>query len=742
MGVDNYPAPLRVDWFRWFNPPHTHPFFFPYHLVFLRRSVYLSSVGDSSIDCTTTPTDTPQPGFKLILPNRVVDDFGNEGNFTMIYNQGIEVWVNNRVFFWFSGYNDTYSFCDQSQIGWVHDMDGTNWQCLSVFRDSPSDPIPHVQPVDPSDDQPSGPVSPTEDTFDYEGQSLMFVDNIESISTRKALRSASNGAIPGQLAIYATSACANVPLVLFFDADVCFAPPAPFNKQYAAMMISVDSTTGAYIARLYKDAQCTADDATLVRGMGTQCNADATTESYFAVATPVSAECKATEFPSADCTGRVKSVYGLPASGVCSNYLFNTADRTGAETYSVDKSSSTYQQAAFLDEHCQGTSQVEKFNLNQCEKNPFSSESFYRKVTCAATRVAHDLRSSKLIVHSADLASAFPQRRVRSIPLLASNAGLTHPTKRIFRHDQSFLDAINEAQDMFEVGHYPEFEGKTIQELQRMRGGYVSGVSLREVFPEANHKPLTKPKLRASQIPKNFDWRNQNGVNYVSPVRNQGSCGSCYAYSSTGMMEARIRIRSQNKSQPILSTQDVVSCSQYAQGCEGGFPYLIAGKYGRDYGFTEEACYPYAGQDSKCQPNPQPDCQPQRWRTKEYYYIGGYYGQSTQQLMQEELMANGPISVSFEVYDDFMNYKGGVYTHKWTSHLKSGAYNPFKLVNHAVLCVGWGETDDGTPYWIVKNSWGPTWGENGYFRILRGSSETGGECGIESITVGAIPILH
>jgi hypothetical protein len=82
------------------------------------------------------------------------------------------------------------------------------------------------------------------------------------------------------------------------------------------------------------------------------------------------------------------------------------------------------------------------------------------------------------------------------------------------------------------------------------------------------------------------------------------------------MLEARIRIRSNNTQQPIISTQDIVSCSAYSQGCEGGFPYLVAGKYARDFGVTEEACYPYNGADSACTPNPQPGCNPQRWHTE------------------------------------------------------------------------------------------------------------------------------
>jgi len=180
---------------------------------------------------------------------------------------------------------------------------------------------------------------------------------------------------------------------------------------------------------------------------------------------------------------------------------------------------------------------------------------------------------------------------------------------------------------------------------------HAAGAPLLEQL--AGAQPIRKAKLAAASIPANFDWRNVSGVNYVSPVRSQASCGSCYAYSAQAMMEARIRVASKNAQQPILSTQDVVSCSNYAQGCHGGFPYLIS-KYARDFGYAEEACYPYEGRDSACEPKPTADCNPRRWFVSQYYYIGGFYGQSTEQLMQEEIMANGPIAVSFMVYDDFM----------------------------------------------------------------------------------------
>jgi C1A family cysteine protease len=81
--------------------------------------------------------------------------------------------------------------------------------------------------------------------------------------------------------------------------------------------------------------------------------------------------------------------------------------------------------------------------------------------------------------------------------------------------------------------------------------------------PKRQHQHVALQSATSKAVPASFDWRNVNGVNYVSPVRDQGQCGSCYAFSAAGMMEARIRVRSNNTQQPILSTQDVVSCSLY-----------------------------------------------------------------------------------------------------------------------------------------------------------------------------------
>ena len=103
-------------------------------------------------------------------------------------------------------------------------------------------------------------------------------------------------------------------------------------------------------------------------------------------------------------------------------------------------------------------------------------------------------------------------------------------------------------------------------------------------------------------------------------------------------------------------------------------------------------------------------------------------------LMRLALVSRGPLAVSFEVHPDFMHYDGGVYRYSGVaSH-----FNPFHLTNHAVLLVGYGvDASTSLPYWIVENSWGPKWGEDGFFRIVRGVNE----CAIESIAVESTPVF-
>jgi len=316
--------------------------------------------------------------------------------------------------------------------------------------------------------------------------------------------------------------------------------------------------------------------------------------------------------------------------------------------------------------------------------------------------------------------------KVNTLPIQTINRGTVQYTQQLWE-----AQMINDHQTSWMATTYPHLEGMMMADIEKMKGG---SRGRRYHKPSKLNKSLLNSKLAApgEVLPASFDWRNVNGVNYVPEVRNQGSCGSCYAFSSMGMLEARLRILTGNTRNFTLSPQDIVSCSRLSQGCDGGFPYLIAGRYGKDYGLVDEECNQYTGKNDQCRTKS--DCK--RYYVSNYSYVGGYYGACSELEMKKSLVKNGPLSVSFEVYPDFMMYKSGVY-HKTQLLQRALKFQPFEITNHAVLLVGYGhDTKSNEDYWIVQNSWGKQWGEDGFFRIRRGTDE----CAIESIAVEAFPI--
>ena len=199
-----------------------------------------------------------------------------------------------------------------------------------------------------------------------------------------------------------------------------------------------------------------------------------------------------------------------------------------------------------------------------------------------------------------------------------------------------------------------------------------------------------------------FDWR-QFGV--VSPVKNQQHCGSCWTFSTTGALEAHWKI---HKHQTVLlSEQQLIDCAGDFDnhGCSGGLPSHAFEYIKYAGGLQSEESYPYEAADGHC-------------RFSQDKVVANVPGGSFNITANDEvalvdaIYTEGPVSVAFEVVDDFRFYKSGVYT---STECKNGPAD----VNHAVLAVGFGHNYDGLLYYIVKNSWSTTWGDQGYFKIQR-----------------------
>jgi len=322
--------------------------------------------------------------------------------------------------------------------------------------------------------------------------------------------------------------------------------------------------------------------------------------------------------------------------------------------------------------------------------------------------------------------------------------------QKSYQSEHDLVKHINESPARFKAKVYPHLHGKSMHELHQMGGGKLYQI------PSAVANIEEAEKDDISDLPKEMDWRSHKAKgatekqNYVGPVINQGSCGSCYAVAVTDMIHSRVRVKTLNAKKPKLSVQETLSCSEYGQGCKGGFPFLV-GKYAQDFGIAKESAKPYVGHSGvSCNKKAKPEV-----RATGYGYIGGYYGSCNHKKMMRELHNNGPIVVGFNTEAGLWHYESGLYesveslvetaesdhpASTWgVFDKKKGPrlHNHWEKTTHAVLVVGYGENDQHGKFWTVKNSWGPNWGEDGYFKIQRGTDH----CAFESMAVHAEPVV-
>jgi cathepsin L len=253
---------------------------------------------------------------------------------------------------------------------------------------------------------------------------------------------------------------------------------------------------------------------------------------------------------------------------------------------------------------------------------------------------------------------------------------------------------------------------KSIQEHNARGESWVAGVNkFTDLSPEEfsatylGYKHRENDYMRSKNLhvaPKgqvladSLDWRSKNAV---TPVKDQAQCGSCWAFSTTGSMESTVFLATQTL--PSLSEQELVDCagSSGNQGCNGGlmddaFTWII-----KNGGLGSEESYPYTARDGTCK------------KVASVAKISGY----TDVKGETDLMSAinmKPVSIAVNA-QPWQTYRSGVF---------SGCRT--KQLDHGVLLVGYG-TDGSQDYWLIKNSWGASWGEQGYIRMVRGKDMCG-----------------
>lgn len=240
------------------------------------------------------------------------------------------------------------------------------------------------------------------------------------------------------------------------------------------------------------------------------------------------------------------------------------------------------------------------------------------------------------------------------------------------------------------------------------------GIKVKEeelVKPEVAE--VREEKTSLEPLPETFDWRNKDGYDWLTPVKDQGACGSCWAFASVAGVEAKIKIvRNDPYFNVDLSEQDLVSCGvpkgyypddPDAGGCGGAY-VSDALRYIKYTGITDELCFPYTASDSPCK-DKCPWWLRRVWKIDSFGYVPG-----DREVIKEYLVEKGPIVAVVDWGTAYYD-SNGILRCKGTSSER-----------HAVLIVGYNDTGG---YWIIKNSWGTGWGESGYGKVGYG------ECRIE-----------
>jgi len=324
-------------------------------------------------------------------------------------------------------------------------------------------------------------------------------------------------------------------------------------------------------------------------------------------------------------------------------------------------------------------------------------------------------------------------------------------TEQAYFLQEEFIEEINREATTWKAGvnFNPKTPKENILKLLGSKGVQIPNKENSHMYKkeDAAYNKVSK------RIPKKFDarkeWRN---CNTIGAIRDQGNCGSCWAVATSSAFADRLCVATDGDFNQLLSIEETAFCCKLCGfGCNGGYP-IRAWEYFKRHGIvtggdynTEDGCQPYRiapcpydeeTGNNTCEGKPMESsrvCEKYCYgdteinfhddhhKTRDYYYL-------SYAAIQKDVMTYGPIEASFDVYDDFVNYKSGVYV---TSE------NASYLGGHAAKLIGWGE-EYGVPYWLMVNSWNEDWGDNGLFKIRRGTNE----CDIDNSTTAGVPVVY
>ncbi|XP_043697131.1 cysteine protease XCP2-like [Telopea speciosissima] len=277
----------------------------------------------------------------------------------------------------------------------------------------------------------------------------------------------------------------------------------------------------------------------------------------------------------------------------------------------------------------------------------------------------------------------------------------------VFKDNLKHIDEINKMVTSYWLG-LNEFADLSHEEFKKTHLGLNTDFDLPRTRERATSKDFRYRDVK--DIPKSVDWRKKGAVTHV---KNQGQCGSCWAFSTVAAVEGINQIVTGNLT--TLSEQKLIDCDKpYNNGCNGGlmdyaFSFIVS-----NGGLYREEDYPYLMEEGTCEESKE---------DLEMVTISGYEDvpENDEQSLLKAL-AHQPLSVAIEASRrDFQFYSGGVFNGHCGTEL-----------DHGVAAVGYGSTN-GQDYINVKNSWGPKWGEKGYIRMKRNTGKSEGLCGINKM---------